>query len=202
MHKLGLQAVQAKSYKRTHQARQPYRDTIKSNVLGREFSANRPNRKWVCDITYIALRQGWLYLSIVMDLYSRAIVGWSMGCRPSKGLVSRALAMAFEMRRPKPGLVLHSDQGVQYSSRSYLQEAESYGFIVSMSRRGNCYDNAVAESFFHTLKAELVRNRVFSTASEAKQTLFKYIEIFYNRQRLHSTIGYQPPLEYEALGVA
>jgi len=170
--------------------------------LNREFRASAPNRKWVSDITFIRHRQGWLFLAVVIDLYSRAVVGWAMGSKSTQALVSEALEMAVQMRKAKPGLLLHSDQGAQYTSYKYLEQAKSYGFVVSMSRRGECQDNAVAESFFHSLKIEWIRNQLYDNLDKAKQSVFKYIELFYNRQRLHSTNGYQPPLVYEERNVA
>lgn len=197
MRRLGLQSVRARRYKRTYRVRQSRPNSVKPNLLDRTFAASAPNTKWVSDITFIALKQGWLHLAVVMDLYSRAIVGWAMDTKPTQELASRALTMACQSRRPSEGLLLHSDQGVQYTSHAYETHAQSYGCVLSMSRKGNCYDNAAMESFFHSLKAELTRNNVFATLGSARQALFKYIELFYNRRRLHSTIGYVPPLEYE-----
>jgi len=202
MKELGLQSLRAKRYKTVYAKRAEQHYRIPGNVLNREFRASAPNRKWVSDITFIRHRQGWLFLAVVIDLYSRAVVGWAMGSKSTQALVSEALEMAVQMRRPKSGLLLHSDQGAQYTSYKYLEQAKSYGFIVSMSRRGECQDNAVAESFFHSLKIEWIRNKLFDNIEKAKQSIFKYIELFYNRQRLHSTNGYQSPFEYERKNVA
>ena len=202
MQEMGLQSQRAKRYKTVFAKRQEQHARIKENLLARNFMATEPNKKWVSDLTFIRHKYGWMYLAIILDLYSRAIVGWSMSDKPSQELVTDALTMAVEMRRPKPGLLLHSDQGTQYTSHSYLEQAKKYGLQVSMSRKGNCHDNAVAESFFHSLKIEWVRNRTYKNITEAKQSIFKYIELFYNRQRLHSTNGYQAPFAFEACRAA
>jgi len=167
------------------------------NILDRQFNAGRPNEKWVADVTYIPTREGWLYLATVLDLYSRKIVGWSMSDRLVSKLAQKALQNAIEARQPAPGLIVHSDRGKEYYAGEYQQLLKQYGLICSMSRNGDCYDNAVMESFFHSLKAEDIHERDFKTRTEARTALFDYIEIFYNRQRLHSSIGYQSPVEYE-----
>lgn len=172
------------------------------NILARDFEAGRPNEKWVADVTFIPTREGWLFLATVLDLYSRKIVGWSMGSRLTSELAQTALQNAIDGRSPKPGLVIHSDRGKEYYAGEYQQLLKRYGLICSMSRRGNCYDNAVMESFFHSLKVEEVHHQDFRTRAEARAVLFDYIEIFYNRQRLHSSIGYQLPIEFERRAVA
>ena len=199
MQELGLHSQRAKRYKTVYEKRSEQQTRIHDNVLGRNFKATAPNTKWVSDFTFIRHKQGWMFLAIVLDLYSRAIVGWAMSDTPNQALVSDALEMAVQMRQPKSGLLLHSDQGAQYTSNAYLKQAKDYGFIVSMSRRGNCQDNAVAESFFHSIKIEWIRNHLYQNLGEAKHSLFKYIELFYNRKRLHSTIEYKAPFVYEAL---
>jgi len=156
-----------------------------------------PNQRWVSDITYIYTREGWLYLSTIMDLYSRKIVGWAMEERLSQELVIKALKMAIERRKPGRGLLLHSDRGSQYASKAYQRLLWRYGMICSMSRKGDCLDNAVMESFFHTLKVELVYHCSFETRSQARRSIFEYVEVFYNRIRIHSAIGYNSPEEYE-----
>jgi len=167
------------------------------NILSRNFKADKPNEKWVADVTYIPTREGWLYLATVLDLFSRKIVGWSMGDRLLSELTQKALQSAVDARQPVPGLIVHSDRGKEYYAGEYQQLLRKYGLICSMSRRGECYDNAVMESFFHSMKVEDIHQRDFKTRAEARAALFDYIEIFYNRQRLHSSIGYRSPMEYE-----
>jgi transposase InsO family protein len=193
----GIVAKQSKRHKRTHQHRATQGPA--ENVLNGEFGASMPNEKWVCDITFIETRQGWLYLAIVLDLYSRAIIGWSMSEQINGKLVEDALAMAIEQRDGAGPTIVHSDQGSQYTSAAYRQQIKDFGMLCSMSRKGACYDNAVAESFFHTLKNELVYDKRYETRAEAKQSIFKYIELFYNRKRRHSYLNYQAPLEYEKM---
>ncbi|PCJ19463.1 MAG: IS3 family transposase [SAR86 cluster bacterium] len=167
------------------------------NILDRKFSADRPNEKWVADVTYIPTREGWLFLATVLDLYSRKIVGWSMSDRLLSELAQKALQSAIDARRPAAGLIVHSDRGKEYYAGEYQQLLKKYSFVCSMSRRGDCWDNAVMESFFHSMKVEEIHHHDFKTRAEARTTLFDYIEIFYNRQRLHSSIGYQSPIEFE-----
>ena len=171
------------------------------NVLGGIFTSDKPNRKWVSDVTFIPTRKGWLYLSAIMDLYSRMIVGWSMGERNSAKLAEDALKMAATHRGDVQGVLLHSDQGAQYASTSYQQLLSNLGVICSMSRKGNCWDNAAMESFFHSLKTEWVRFEDYKTRSEARISLFDYIELFYNRKRRHSALKYRSPLAFENVGV-
>ncbi len=154
------------------------------------------------DITFIETAQGWLYLAIVLDLFSRAIVGWSMSNRPSGQLVQDALSMAIHSRQAPTGTLVHSDQGSQYTAASYKAALAERQMICSMSRKGECHDNAVAESFFHTLKNELIHDSRFKTQNEARQAIFKYIELFYNRKRRHSYLEYKAPLEYERISAA
>lgn len=167
------------------------------NLLDRQFAAARPNEKWVADVTYIPTREGWLFLATVLDLYSRKIVGWSMSDRLLSELAQKALQHAIDARRPTAGLIVHSDQGKEYYAGEYQQLLRKYGLVCSMSRGGDCYDNAVMESFYHSMKVEETHHRDFRTRAEAREALFDYIEIFYNRQRLHSSIGYQSPIEFE-----
>jgi putative transposase len=170
---------------------------IAPNLLGRNFFAAAPNRIWLADITYIETDQGWLYLAAVMDLYSRRIVGWAMADHLRADLPLAALKMAISGQRPGAGLIHHSDRGVQYASADYRKVMQSAGFRASMSRKADCYDNAPMESFFHTLKTELVHHRQYATRAEAQRDIFGYIEGFYNRTRLHSAIGYLSPTEME-----
>lgn len=170
---------------------------VAPNVLNREFTAEEPNTKWVTDITYIPTTQGWLYLAVLLDLYSRAVVGWSMSDCCDEALAENALNMAISRRRPKAGFLHHSDRGCQYTSQAYQRRLAQVGAVVSMSRKGNCWDNAVMESFFGSLKEECVGNQVYSSHEQARQALFEYLEIYYNRQRRHSTLEYVSPLVYE-----
>lgn len=172
---------------------------IAPNLLEREFIVATPDTVYVGDITYIRTREGWLYLAVVIDLFSRAVVGWSMGSRMTADLVNDAMLMAIWKRKPDKGLIFHSDRGSQYASDDYRKTLKSYGVNASMSRKGDCWDNAVAESFFHTLKIELVHHCDFETREEARAEIFEYIEVFYNRQRLHSSNGYEAPLVFEMI---
>lgn len=174
---------------------------IAPDHVGRDFKASAANKIWVSDITYIATDEGWLYLASTMDLFSRRIVGWSMSATLHATVAVDALKMAIEQRRPAPGLIHHSDRGVQYASKNFRDELAAHCLVASMSRKGNCYDNAAKESFFHTLKTELVHHERYRTRAEARASVFNYIEVFYNRKRLHSTLGYVPPAEFEAENV-
>jgi transposase InsO family protein len=171
---------------------------IAENLLDRAFKADAPNRKWVTDITYIETGEGWLYVAAVLDLYSRKIVGWSMADHMRVDLVDGALSMALARRKPGPGLLHHSDRGVQYACSGYQQKLKDQGILCSMSRTGNCYDNAAMESFWSTLKTELVYHEKFATREAAKKAIFEYVEVFYNRQRKHSSIGFISPEAFEA----
>ena len=171
---------------------------IAPNRLKQDFEASSPNQKWCADITYIRTEQGWMYLACVMDCFSRMIVGWSMSDSLAGPLVNAALRMALERRRPSAGLIHHSDRGCQYAARIYQALLASHGIQPSMSRAGCCYDNAMMESFYSTLKREAVHRRTFATPEEAKTALFKYIETFYNRKRRHSSLGYLSPQAFEA----
>ena len=173
-----------------------------NNELNRQFNRDAPNRAYVSDITYVWTQEGWLYLAVVLDLYSRKVVGWSMSPRMKTDLVCEALQMALWQRRPEKGLIVHSDRGVQYASKSYTYLLKRYGCKGSMSRKGNCWDNAVAESFFGTLKQELVQWKNYQTRHEAKNDILAYISMFYNSKRLHSFLEYQSPNQYEALRLA
>jgi putative transposase len=170
---------------------------IAPNRLAEAPKAAAPNQLWVADITYIETKQGWLYLAAIMDLYSRKIVGWAMSERIDTVLVLKALAMALLHRHPPANLMFHSDRGVQYASGDYRQALTRAGLVASMSRRGNCYDNAAMESFWSTLKLELVYRRGFETRAQAQSEIFDYIESFYNRQRSHSALDYRSPVDFE-----
>ena len=168
------------------------------NILERQFNVERPDTVWVADITYVWTREGWLYLAVVLDLCSRLVVGWAMSKRLKCQLALSALEMALERRRPVAGMLHHSDRGSQYASREYQKLLAAHGIRCSMSRKGDCYDNAVAESFFGSLKRERVHHRRYRTRAEARTDLFEYIEVFYNQKRLHSSLGYLAPAEYDA----
>jgi transposase InsO family protein len=170
---------------------------VADNVLDRQFAPTAANQVWVADITYIPTREGWLYLAAVEDLYSRQVVGWSMGGHLGSRLVVDALEMAVSRRLPGGGLVAHSDRGSQYASGHYQRLLERHGITCSMSRRGDCWDNAPMESFFASLKKELVHHEDYRSLAEARASVFEYIEVFYNRVRRHSALGYQSPVEYE-----
>jgi putative transposase len=171
---------------------------IADNLLDRQFQQPKPDRAWASDITYIPTDQGWLYLAAVIDLCSRKIVGWAMADHLKSPLAIEALDMAIARRKPKAGLLHHSDRGVQYACGEYRDRLDNHAMVRSMSGRGNCYDNAVMESFFGTLKNELVYHESYATHEQAKSSIFEYIEVFYNRQRTHSSIGYVSPVQFEA----
>jgi putative transposase len=170
---------------------------VAANVLHRKFKTSRPNQAWVADITYLPTKEGWLYLAVVLDLFSRRVVGWSMSRFIDTELVLNALRMAVTGRRPPSGLIVHTDRGSQYACREYRAYIEAHGIIPSMSRKGDCWDNAVAESFFSTLKIELKPERVWVTRDAARIEIFQYLETWYNRARRHSTLGYLSPAKYE-----
>lgn len=170
---------------------------VAPNLLGRDFEATAPNQKWAGDISYIWTGEGWLYLAVVIDLFSRMVVGWSMMPRMTSDLVCRALRMAIVTRLPFEKPLMHSDRGIQYASKPYQQILRALGITCSMSRKGNCWDNAVLESFFASLKKECVHQTDFLTRAQAQHEIFEYIEVFYNRERLHSALGYQSPVQFE-----
>jgi putative transposase len=175
---------------------------VADNLLSRRFISAGPNQAWVSDVTYIWTLEGWLYLATVIDLHSRIVVGWSMSERIDRILVLDALWMAINRRNPGAGLIHHSDRGSQYASDDYQKLLTGHGMRCSMSRKGDCWDNAVAESFFGSLKTELVHHRVYRTREEARRDIFEYIEVFYNRVRLHSTLGYLSPVQFETAVLA
>jgi transposase InsO family protein len=172
---------------------------VAENLLNREFTTEGPNRVWVSDITYIPTLEGWLYLAAILDVFSRTVVGWAMSDRLTADFVVRALVQAADRRRPLAGCIFHSDRGVQYACKDFRDVLKHHGFRQSMNRKGDCYDNALAESFFHTLKTEHVYHCRYKTRTEARQSIFEYIEMFYNRQRRHSALGYHSPVEFEEL---
>lgn len=190
-----IRAKTKKKFKATTQ--QNLRAKASENILKGNFSSEKENRIWTSDITYLWTSEGWLYLAVIMDIYSRKIVGWSLGSILSAELVIKALMMAILHRNPEAGIIFHSDRGSQYTSSSVRELLKSYQITQSMSSTGNCYDNAITESFFHTLKTELIFWKNYQTREEAKGSIFSYIEIFYNRERLHSALDYLSPVEFE-----
>jgi len=172
---------------------------VAPNRLKQDFTATAPNQRWVSDITYVRTDEGWLYLAVILDLYSRKVVGWSPSARLQRDLVLEALAMAVGRRTPSSGLIHHSDRGSQYASHDFQNLLRNHGIACSMSGPGNCFDNAVAESFFATLKRERVHRGQYRTRGEARAEIFQYIEVFYNRQRRHSANGYMNPEQFEKI---
>jgi transposase InsO family protein len=196
MQALGLQAKPHHQHKPTTTRSDPTAQ-FAPNLLDRDFTAPRPNTKWVTDITAIPTAEGWLYLAIVLDLFSRLVVGWAMDASENEHLVTMALQMAFARRHPQAGLLHHSDRGSEYTSLGYRALLAALGIEVSMSRTANCYDNAAMESFFDTLKSECVHRVHFASRQQAREAIFEYLECFYNPVRLHSTLQYVSPLAYE-----
>jgi transposase InsO family protein len=196
MREEGLEGQRKRRFRVTTDSRHSH--PVAANQLDRNFTASAPNKIWVTDITYIWTREGWLYLAAILDLFSRRVVGWSMDSHIDRTLALDALGMALKTRSPEPGLLHHSDRGVQYASGDYQNQLRDRGITCSMSRKGDCWDNAVAESFFSTLKAELVHRTDYVSRSQAKASVFEYIEVFYNGRRRHSALGYVSPVEHEA----
>ena len=196
MREEGLEGQRKRRFRVTTDSRHSY--PIAPNALHRDFAASAPNKVWVTDITYIWTREGWIYLAAILDLFSRRVVGWSADSYIDRTLAIDALGMALRTRCPEAGLIHHSDRGIQYASGDYQQLLREHGITCSMSRKGDCWDNAVAESFFSTLKAELVYRTDFVSRSQAYALLFEYIEAFYNGRRRHSANGYVSPVEHEA----
>jgi putative transposase len=197
MNKYGIEARVFRKYRNTTNS--DHQKEKSQNILGREFTRQKRNEVWTSDITYIRTKEGWLYLAAVLDIYSRKVVGWKLDKNLNSDLVEKALENALIDRKVESGIIFHSDQGIQYASESFRKMLSDHGFIQSMSRKGNCYDNAITETFFHTLKTELIHRAKYETREEARRSIFEYIEIFYNRKRLHSAIGYCSPVEYEKL---
>jgi transposase InsO family protein len=196
MREAGVQVKYRKKYKVTTNSR--HRQPVFENILDRQFDVANPNQAYAGDITYLWTQEGWLYLAVVIDLYSRRVVGWSMSSRMKAGLVCDALKMALWQRRPAAGLIVHSDRGSQYAGKAYRRLLKAHGFVGSMSRKGDCWDNSVVESFFGSLKQERVHWRHYQSRHEAQQDVLNYIAMFYNSQRLHSYLGYKSPNQYEA----
>ena len=197
MKEAGLQGRQARRY-RVRTTDSVHHDPVAPNRLAEAPAPTKPDEVWVTDITYVETGEGWLYLAGVLDLYSRRLIGWAMGSSLATALPLAALHMALRRRRPAAGLLHHSDRGCQYASADYRAALARHGCVASMSRRGNCYDNATMEAFWSTLKHELIYRRRFATRDEATTAIFDYIESFYNRTRLHSALGFKSPLAYES----
>lgn len=195
MRSAGIECKQRRRYRVTTQSR--HQLPIAENVLNRQFKVAKPNQSWVTDITYLWTSEGWLYLAAVLDLFSRRIVGWALDRQMKESLVNDALQMALGRRQPGVGLLHHSDQGKQYAARDYQQTLKAAGITVSMSRKGNCWDNAVMERFWGSLKSERTDGKTYLTREEAKADIIHYIEMFYNCKRLHSTLGYMTPMQFE-----
>nr|CAI78639.1 Transposase [uncultured delta proteobacterium] len=191
----GIKAKTKRRFKATKRFKHDF--LVADNLLNQRFSADVANQIWVSDITFIWTREGWLYLAAILDIFNRKIVGWSMDNKLSHEVIADALHKAIRQRRPKPGVLFHSDRGTQYTSYAFRDLMEQYGFVQSMSSSGNCYDNAVMESFFHTLKTELVYFEKYRTRQEARGGIFEYIEVFYNCVRRHSALNYCSPAEFE-----
>ena len=198
--KYGIEAKRMRLFRASNSGRNA--EPVADNVLNRQFDVTQPDRVWVGDITFIPTRKGVLFLATIIDLYSRHVVGWSMSNKQDRYLVKDALLMAIAARQPKPRLIHHTDQGCQYTSGDYQAILTAHDIIPSASRKGNCHDNAVAESFFSHLKNELIYHRDFMNRDEARSAIFDYIEVFYNRQRIHQTLVYKTPIEYEMMKVA
>jgi len=195
MRRAGLRARERRRFRRTTNS--GHEMAITGNLLARQFSVAQPDISWATDITYLWTLEGWLYLAVILDLFSRRVVGWAISERLERGIALDALTMALRNRRPPHGLLHHSDRGSQYASHEYRQLLAANGMRSSMSRRGNCWDNAVAESFFATLKLELVYQTQWRTRADAHSAVFEYIELFYNRRRRHSALGYLSPEQFE-----
>jgi putative transposase len=196
----GIVAIQKRRFRVTTNSKHHY--PVWPNVLERNFLVQKPNAVWVSDITYIWTLEGWLYLAAVLDLFSRGVVGLAMDKTIADTLVTQAMMQAILRRNPEKGLICHSDQGSQYAGNNFKAILSQHEFVGSMSRKGDCWDNAVAESFFHTLKVELIHRHRFQTRDEAKRKIFEYVEAYYNRKRAHSTLGFLSPFEYERKAAA
>lgn len=197
MKRFGIRAKTKRKFKATTDSK--HKLPTASNILNRNFNPTAPNKVWAGDITYLSTKEGWLYLAVVLDLYSRKVVGWSMGETLNRELTLEAMRMAIRQRQPGSDLLSHSDRGSQYASNDYQTLLKTYGITCSMSRKGNCWDNSVVESFFGTLKQEHIFFCDFMSRDEARRSVFEWIEGFYNRDRIHSTLGYRSPNEYERL---
>jgi transposase InsO family protein len=199
MRENGLRARQKRRFKRTTDSN--HNSPVAPNLLDQDFSAEGPDQKWGSDISYIWTREGWLYLAVVIDLFARRVVGWAVADRLHQELALTALRKALTMRRPAPGLIHHADRGSQYCSTDYQAEPRKHGILISMSGKGNCYDNSMVESFFKTLKSELVWRTMFETRQDAEQAIGRYIDGFYNPVRRHSALGFTSPVKFEKMAI-
>jgi transposase InsO family protein len=191
----GLRSIVRRKYRATTDSKHSH--PVADNLLQRDFTASSPDRVWVSDITYIATARGWLYLTVFIDLFSRMVVGWALSSSLSTEMVLTALRRGIRNRRPNTGLIIHSDRGVQYACKDFRKMLKKHRFVQSMSRKGDCWDNAVAESFFGIVKSELIHHDRFKGPQDTLRALFEYIEVYYNRKRKHSTLGYQTPAQFE-----
>ena len=196
----GLRAKAARKFKATTQSK--HNLPVADNLLKQDFTASQPNQKWAGDITYLWTNEGWYYLAVVLDLYSRKVIGWAMSERMTAHLVCDALTMALFRRKHPKSVIVHTDRGSQYCSHDYQTLLREHGLICSMSAKGCCYDNACSESFFHSLKVEAIHGERFETRQQIRETVFEYVEVDYNRQRLHSYLGYKSPDEFEQQKIA
>jgi len=199
MRENGIRAKTKRKFKATTQSKHNF--PVAANILNRRFSATAPNRKWTSDITYIWTHEGWLYLGVILDIYSRQIVGWAMSDRLTKELIINAFEQAVSHRELSPEMLFHSDRGSQFACTEFQTLLAKHNIIQSMSRAGDCYDNAITETFFGTLKTELIYFEKYCSRDEARRSIFEYIEVFYNRQRRHSALGYMTPAEFEKIGL-
>ena len=200
MKKNGIRAKTKKKFRTTTDSK--HKLPVAPNLLERNFSPEKPNQIWASDLTYVWTKEGWLFLAVIVDLFSRQIVGWSIDKTMTRELVLSALRQAYFKRKPGTGLIFHSDRGSQYCSKEFRQVLKQHQMLQSQSRKGDCWDNAVVESFFHTLKTEAIFHEVFETRAQAQAFIFEWIEAFYNRERLHSTIGYMSPVAFEETACA
>jgi putative transposase len=197
MSKHGIRAKTKRKFRVTTDSN--HKLPVAPNLLKRNFSPEKPNQIWASDLTYIWTREGWLFLAVVVDLFSRQVVGWSLDKTMTKELVCSALRQAYFRRQPGTGLLFHSDRGSQYCSKAFREQLRQYRMLQSQSRKANCWDNACVESFFHTLKTEMIYHEDFQTRDEARCAIFEWVEAFYNRQRIHSTLGYKSPVDFERM---
>jgi putative transposase len=195
MKAMGLRSIYRRKYRTTTDSKHSH--PVADNLLQRDFTASSPDKVWVSDITYIATTRGWLYLTVFIDLFSRTVVGWALSSSLSAEMVLTALSRAVRNRRPSSGLIIHSDRGVQYACSDFRKVLKKHKYVQSMSRKGDCWDNAVAESFFGIIKSELIHQEHFKGSQDTLRAIFEYIEIYYNRKRKHSTLGYKTPAQFE-----
>jgi len=197
MKKHGIRAKTKRKFRVTTDSN--HKLPVAPNLLERNFQPEKPNQVWASDLTYVWTKEGWLFLAVIVDLYSRQVVGWSLDKTMTKELVCSALRQAYFRRKPGTGLLFHSDRGSQYCAKEFRRQLKQYRMLQSQSRKANCWDNACVESFFHTLKTEMIYHEDFQTREQAYRAIFEWVEVFYNRQRLHSTLGYKSPVDFERI---